>query len=149
MDVPVLHRHAGDEMTEPDVVYRPLPRYSVPVIILLIVLAITQCACGVVAAVPTEAVGHITETDILPTVVTAHVETVTKTETNVQYTTTAPLHIRSCASIDCDIVAYLDAGSSVDVKWSVPGPGCAGADWYAIDWQGWTGFVCSLYVEAR
>jgi hypothetical protein len=116
---------------------------------LVIILLITQCACGVAAAVPTETIGHITETDILPTVVTANAETVTKTETNVQYTVTAPLHIRSCASIGCDVVAYLDAGSSVDVKWSVPGPGCAGADWLAIDWQGWTGFVCSLYVEER
>jgi hypothetical protein len=113
---------------------------------LVIILLITQCACGVVADLPTvqptEAVGHITET-----VVSANVESV-NTEIHM-YTTTAPLHIRSCASIGCDVVAYLDAGSSVDVKWNVAGPGCAGADWYAIDWQGWTGFVCSLYVEAR
>jgi hypothetical protein len=114
-----------------------------------IILLITQCACGVAAAVPTESIGHITETDILPTVVTANVETVTKTETNVQFKVTAPLHVRSCASIDCDIVAYLQPGDSVEVKWSVDGPGCAGADWYAIDWQDWTGFVCSIYVEER
>jgi hypothetical protein len=41
----------GDRMTEPDVVYRPLPRYSVPAIILVIILLITQCACGVAAVV--------------------------------------------------------------------------------------------------
>jgi hypothetical protein len=148
MDVPVLFRYAGDKMTEPDVVYRPLPRYSVPVIILFIVLAITQCACGVVAdlptVAPTESIGYVTES--VP--ISASVETSVNTEIH-SYITSAPLHVRSCASIDCDIVAYLDAGSSVDVKWSVAGPGCAGADWYAIDWQGWTGFVCSLYVEAR
>jgi hypothetical protein len=144
----VLHRHAGDEMTEPDVVYRPLPRYSVPAIILVIILLITQCACGVVAdlptVAPTESIGYVTES--VP--ISASVETSVNTEIH-SYITSAPLHVRSCASIDCDIVAYLDAGSSVDVKWSVAGPGCAGADWYAIDWQGWTGFVCSLYVEAR
>jgi hypothetical protein len=113
---------------------------------LVIILLITQCACGVAAEMPTvqptEAVGHITET-----VVSANVESV-NTEIHM-YTTTAPLHIRSCASIGCDVVAYLAVGDSVDVKWSVAGPGCAGADWYAIDWQGWTGFICSIYVEAR
>jgi hypothetical protein len=111
---------------------------------LVIILLITQCACGVAADLPTvqptEAVGHITET-----VVSANVESVI-TDAH-DYTTTAPLHIR--ASIGCDVVAYLDAGSSVDVKWSVAGPGCAGADWLAIDWQDWTGFVCSIYVEER
>jgi hypothetical protein len=134
-------------MTEPDVVYRPLPRYSVPAIILLIVLAITQCACGVAAEIPTYQAPSISSIDILPTVVTANAEKV-NTEIH-SYITSAPLHVRSCASIDCDIVAYLDAGSSVDVKWSVPGPGCGGADWLAIEWQGWTGFVCSIYVEER
>jgi hypothetical protein len=141
MDVPVLHRHAGDEMTEPDVVYRPLPRYSVPAIILVIILLITQCACGVAAAVP-----PLAPTESVP--ISASVETSVNTEIH-SYITSAPLHVRSCASVDCDILAYLDAGSSVDVKWSVAGPGCSGADWYAIDWQDWTGFVCSIYVEER
>jgi hypothetical protein len=141
MDVPVLFRYAGDKMTEPDVVYRPLPRYSVPAIILVIILLITQCACGVAAVVPT-----VAPTESVP--ISASVETSVNTEIH-SYITSAPLHVRSCASVDCDILAYLDAGSSVDVKWSVAGPGCSGADWYAIDWQDWTGFVCSIYVEER
>jgi hypothetical protein len=115
-------------------------------IYLIACIALAAISCGVAAKMPTvqptEAVGHITET-----VVSANVESV-NTEIHM-YITSAPLHVRSCASIGCDVVAYLDAGSSVDVKWSVPGPGCGGADWLAIEWQGWTGFVCSIYVEER
>jgi hypothetical protein len=116
-------------------------------IYLIACIALAAISCGVAADLPTvqptEAVGHITET-----VVSANVETSVNTEIH-SYITSAPLHVRSCASVDCDILAYLDAGSSVDVKWSVAGPGCSGADWYAIDWQDWTGFVCSIYVEER
>jgi hypothetical protein len=138
-------------MTEPDVVYRPLPRYSVPVIILLIVLAITQCACGVVADLPTvqptEAVGHVTAT--VP-VVSANLETVNKDNANVQFTTTAPLHIRACAGIDCAVLAYLAAGVSVDVTVTgISGPGCVGAEWYAVEAGGVAGYVCGIYLETK
>jgi hypothetical protein len=134
-------------MTEPDVVYRPLPKYSVPVILLVVVLAIAQCSCQFSAALPTEQVGHITETDILPTVVSANVETINKDETDLQFTTTAPLHVRSCASVDCDVLAYLAAGDSVAVTVrGITGGGCAGAEWWAVEAGGVAGFVCSIYV---
>jgi hypothetical protein len=117
-------------------------------IYLIACIALTAISCGVVADLPTvqptEAVGHVTET-----LVTTNVETVNKDETYLQYTVTAPLHIRSCASITCSITGYLQTGDSVDVKWSVAGPGCAGAPWNAIALGDWTGFVCSLYVEAK
>jgi hypothetical protein len=143
----VLHRHAGDKMTEPEVVYRPLPRYSVPVIILVIILLITQCACGVAAEMPTYQAPSIKSTDILPTVVIANIETVNKDETDLQFTTSAPLHVRSCASVDCDVLAYLAAGSSVVVTVrGISGPGCAGAEWWAVEAGGVAGFVCSIYV---
>jgi hypothetical protein len=87
----------------------------------------------------------MTETSMPQSIVSANVE---KVNSGVHtYTVTAPLHIRKCASINCDVLAYLRPGDSVVVKFSVAGPGCAGADWHAIEWQGWTGFVCSLYVK--
>jgi hypothetical protein len=114
-------------------------------------ISLAGISCGVladlpteIAPLPTEAIGYMTET-----LVTTNVETVNKDETYLQYTVTAPLHIRSCASITCSITGYLQTGDSVDVKWSVAGPGCAGAPWNAIALGDWTGFVCSLYVEAK
>jgi hypothetical protein len=110
-------------------------------------IALAGLSCGVVAELPTvaptETIGYITET-----IVTANVESV-NTEIHT-YTTTAPLHIRACASVDCAVLAYLAAGDSVVVTVrGISGPGCAGAEWYAVDWQDWTGFVCSIYVEER
>ena len=118
----------------------------------VIILILTQCACGVSAQTPTYQAPHIAQTDI-PMATVPHV---TAVSTNVEkvhtdahvYTTTAPLHIRSCAGIDCDVLTYLAAGVSVDVMAAgIPGPGCAGASWYAVQAGGVAGFVCSLYIK--
>jgi hypothetical protein len=116
-------------------------------IYLIACIALTAISCGVVADLPTvqptEAVGHITET-----VVSANVETVSQDETDLQFTTSASLHVRSCASVDCAVLAYLPAGASVDVKVTgIPGLGCAGAEWYAVEVGGVAGFVCSIYIK--
>jgi hypothetical protein len=132
----VLHRHVGAKMKK--------------LIYLIACIALTAISCGVVAAVPTvqptEAIGHITET-----VVSASVETVNKDSANIQFITTAQLHVRSCASVDCAVLAYLAAGDSVIVTVrGITGPGCAGAEWYAVEAGGVAGFVCSIYVtEAK
>jgi len=112
-------------------------------------IALTAISCGVSAQLPTVAptakAAHVTA--VIPTFSTV-AETVNKDETNLQFTTIAPLHIRACAGIDCDILAYLAAGVSVDVKVTgISGPGCAGAAWYAVESGGVAGFVCSLYVK--
>jgi hypothetical protein len=131
-------------MTESDVVYRPLPRWSCFVVILFVIIAVVSCSCGIQAQLPT-ATPTAVSTHV--TVVSAKVETVTKAETNLQFTVTAPLHIRSCASVDCDVLAYLAAGDSVVVTVrGITGPGCAGAEWWAVEAGGVAGFVCSIYV---
>jgi hypothetical protein len=121
----------------------------IKVILVIACIALTAISCGVTAALPTIAptakVGHVTAT--VP-VVSANVESI-NTDAHV-YITTAPLHIRSCAGIDCAVLAYLAAGASVDViAAGISGPGCAGASWYAVQAGGVAGFVCSLYVEVR
>jgi hypothetical protein len=132
----VLHRHVGAKMKK--------------LIYLIACIALTAISCGVVADLPTvqptEAIGHITET-----VVSANVETVNKDSANVQFTTSAPLHVRACASVDCAVLAYLAAGDSVVVTVrGITGGGCAGAEWWAVEAGGVAGFVCSIYVtEAK
>jgi hypothetical protein len=143
----VLHRHAGDKMTESDVVYRPLPRWSCFVVILFVIIAVVSCSCGIQAQLPT---ATLTAVSTHVTVVTAKVEAVSQDKTDLQFTTSAPLHVRSCASVDCDVLAYLDAGSSVVVTVrGITGPGCAGAEWWAVEAGGVAGFVCSIYLEAK
>lgn len=115
----------------------------------LTLISLAAISCGTLASLPTQPTAPVPHVTAVIPAVSANVETVTKDETNLQFIVTAPLHVRTCASINCDVIAYLVAGDSVAVKWSVAGPGCAGADWYAIEWQGWTGFICSLYVEER
>jgi hypothetical protein len=113
-------------------------------------VALTAISCGVVAGlptvVPTAKAAHVTAS--IPTV-SANVESVI-TDAH-DYTTTAPLHVRSCASVDCDVLAYLAAGDSVAVTVrGISGPGCAGAEWWAVEAGGVAGFVCSIYVtEAK
>ena len=123
-------------------------------IYLLALISLTAISCGMQATWP--AVLPTTyQQVVLPMATVPHV---TAVSTNVEkvhtdahvYTTTAPLHIRSCAGVDCDVLAYLPAEASVDViAAGISGPGCAGAEWYAIEAGGVAGFVCSLYVEVR
>ena len=119
-----------------------------PIQLFLICMLFLSLACTLSAQLPT----------VAPTAKAAHVTAVAPTDAPVKvlvtpfhtYITTAPLHIRSCAGIDCDVLAYLAAGVSVDViAAGISGPGCAGAEWYAIEAGGVAGFVCSLYVEVR
>ena len=125
----------------------------IKVILVIACIALTAISCGTQATwpavLPTTYQQVVLPMATVPhvTAVSTNVESINKTETT--YTVTAPLHVRKCASINCDVLAYLQTGDSVVVKFSVAGPGCAGADWYAIEWQGWTGFVCSIYLEEQ
>jgi hypothetical protein len=117
------------------------------IIYLIACIALTAISCGTLANLPTvqptAPVPHVTAP--IPTF-SANVESVdTKIHT---YITTAPLHVRSCASVECAVLAYLPTEASVTVKVTgIPGPGCAGAEWWSIEAGGVAGFVCSLYVK--
>lgn len=111
-------------------------------------IALTAISCGVSAQLPTVTAIPTHVTAPIPAV-SANVEKVNEiSEISHDYITTAPLHVRSCASVECDIHTTLRAGVSVDVKVTgIPGPGCAGAAWWSIESGGVAGFVCSLYVK--
>jgi len=109
---------------------------------IVIILILAQCACGGAAQLPTVTAKAAQVTAIIPTDAAV---TVSK-ETHV-YITTAPLHLRSCAGIDCTSLAYLLQGTEVEVEvMDIPGEGCAGASWYSVKVGSMAGFVCSLYV---
>ena len=108
---------------------------------IVIILILAQCACGGAAQLPTVTAKAAQVTAKAPTVAPVRMDA------PLHYVTTAPLHLRSCAGIDCTSLAYLLQGTEVEVEvMDIPGEGCAGASWYSVKVGSMAGFVCSLYV---
>lgn len=104
-------------------------------------IALTAISCGVTAQLPTvtATVPHVTA--VVPTVAA---------ETNLQFITTAPLHLRSCAGLCEPPLDYLPQGTEIEVEvMDIPGAGCAGAAWYSVKVGSMAGFVCSIYLETK
>lgn len=114
---------------------------------LIIILLITQCACGTQIPTQTSTGVNMESPDVQkPAQVLAEP---TEKKAAPIYFTTAPLNVRACASIDCEKLADLPINTQVTVFiLDLQGAGCEGGEWYAIDAPK-SGYVCSLYVEER
>jgi hypothetical protein len=117
-------------------------------IYVIALISLAAISCGVAAQLPTQPTAPVPHVTAPVPVVSANAESVNKNIHN--YITTAPLHVRSCAGVDCGVLAYLPAQTSVIVTVrGITGGGCAGAEWYKVEAGGVAGFVCSIYIKER
>jgi hypothetical protein len=124
--------------------YNPLNIYTIAMnafLWLVIILAVTQCACGMtLQSVNTESYAYT-----LPPKVGISAE---PTDAAKIWRVTEPLTVRSCASVDCTELAYVETGAAVQpMTTAIDGAGCAGGGWVAIVEP--AGFVCNLYLEEK
>lgn len=110
---------------------------------MVIILAISQCACGM-ATLPPSYNGQIPSSDgQLPVKVATSAE---PTDAAQVWRVTESLTVRSCASVDCQELGYIKAGVVViPMAEAISGAGCIGGGWVAIVEP--AGFVCNLYLE--
>ena len=117
---------------------------------LVIVLFVTQCACGTqIPTVPSTEVKTPSSDVSLPVKVAEAVE---PTESPVIYITTAPLNVRSEANASSQILGVLEEGTIIVIFLPIPeikGDDCYLGEWYETKWDDETAYVCSLYIEER
>ena len=113
-------------------------------ILLFLILELATMACGISANVESTPTAVSTEshndTLLLPV-------SISSTIPAPHYVTTAPLHIRSCPSINCEIIGFIPKGNQVEIIiLDLYGDGCGGQEWVGYDAGEKFGYLCSLYL---